>query len=43
MTLAPSLEHAPSVPQGVGSDKLINDVRTITYLVCLVVSLKSSC
>jgi hypothetical protein len=37
MTLALSLEHAPSVPQGVGSDKLIKDVRTIMYLVCLVV------
>jgi hypothetical protein len=36
ITLAPSLEHAPSVPQGVGSDKLIKDVRTIMYLVCLV-------
>jgi hypothetical protein len=35
--LGPSLEHAPSVPQGVGSDKLIKDVRTIMYLVCLVV------
>jgi hypothetical protein len=37
LPLGPSLEHAPSVPQGVGSDKLIKDVRTIMYLVCLVV------
>jgi hypothetical protein len=28
------LEHTPSVPQGVGSDKLIKDVRMIMYLVC---------
>jgi hypothetical protein len=41
MTLAISLEHAPLVPQGVGSDKLIKDVRTIMYLVCLIVLLLS--
>jgi hypothetical protein len=32
-TLDLSLEHAPSVSQGVGSDKLIKDERTIMYLV----------
>jgi hypothetical protein len=39
MTLPPSLEHAPLVPQGVESDILIKNVRTIMYLVCLVVLL----
>jgi hypothetical protein len=39
MTLALSLAHAPSVPQGVGSDKLIKIVHVVMYLVCLVVLL----
>ena len=44
MTLALSLEHALLVPQGAGSDQLINDVHTIVYLVCLIVLLsKESC
>jgi hypothetical protein len=30
--LSLSLEHAPSVPQGVESDKLIKDVHMIMYL-----------